>query len=139
MSRALVGGFHAFQGADSEVLERVRQKEGYASRIMVEGAGKTNALELAILGRARNFIKSQVSFCFSKEWMLPEANMNGDQATQRVITAIWEGRVVYSASTFLDILPGTHHSQTKHNGGFLTRLLGFFQIVGKSTKFDCTT
>lgn len=43
------------------------------------------ALELAILSRARGFIKSQ--------------------ATQRVITAIWEGKVVYSASPFLDILP----------------------------------
>lgn len=28
------------------------------------------------------------------------------QVTQRVITAIWEGRVVYTSSSFLDILPG---------------------------------
>lgn len=61
MARSLVGGFKAFQGATDEVLERIKQKEGYASRRMEEGAGKTNALELAILGKARYFIKSQVS------------------------------------------------------------------------------
>jgi hypothetical protein len=61
MSRALVGGLHAFQGANKEVLGRVKQREGYASRTVEQGAGKTNALELAILGKARMFIKSQVS------------------------------------------------------------------------------
>lgn len=61
MARALVGGLHAFQGAKEDVLERIRQSEGYASRVIAEGAGKTNALELAILGRARLFIKSQAS------------------------------------------------------------------------------
>ncbi|KAI5476360.1 nonselective cation channel [Pseudohyphozyma bogoriensis] len=85
MSRALVGGFHAFQGAGQDVLDRVKQKEGITSRIMNEGAGKTNALELAILGKARGFIKSHV--------------------TQKVITAIWDGKIVYSSSSFLDILP----------------------------------
>ncbi|ORY85328.1 Saccharopine dehydrogenase-domain-containing protein [Leucosporidium creatinivorum] len=85
MARALVGGLHAFQGAKEDVLERIRQSEGYASRVIAEGAGKTNALELAILGRARLFIKSQ--------------------ATQRVITAIWEGKIVYSSSSFINILP----------------------------------
>lgn len=60
MARALVGGLHAFQGAKEEVLERIKQNEGYASRMIAEGVGKTNALELAILGRARLFIKSQV-------------------------------------------------------------------------------
>jgi hypothetical protein len=43
-----------------QVLERIRSKEGYTGRAMADGTGKTNALELAILGRARNFIKSQV-------------------------------------------------------------------------------
>ena len=60
MARALVGGLHAFQGAKEDVLERIKQTEGYASRVIAEGAGKTNALELAILGKARLFIKSQV-------------------------------------------------------------------------------
>lgn len=88
MAKALVGGFQAFQGAPEGVLERVRVREGFeAERIMAAGAGKTNALELAILGQARTFIKSQ--------------------ACQRVIAAIWEGKVVYSSSSFLDILPGS--------------------------------
>lgn len=84
MARALVGGFHAFQGASETVLERIRQREGYGSRVAAEGMGRTNALELAILGRARTFIKSQ--------------------ATQRVISAIWDGRITYSSSSFIDIL-----------------------------------
>ncbi|GAA5876322.1 hypothetical protein JCM3774_003722 [Rhodotorula dairenensis] len=84
MARALVGGFHAFQGASEEVLERIRQREGYGSRVAAEGMGRTNALELAILGKARMFIKSQ--------------------ATQRVISAIFDGRITYSSSSFIDIL-----------------------------------
>lgn len=84
MARALVGGFHAFQGASEEVLERIRQREGYGSRVAAEGMGRTNALELAILGKARMFIKSQ--------------------ATQRVIGAIFDGRITYSSSSFIDIL-----------------------------------
>lgn len=85
MSRALVGGFNAFQGASESVTSRIRESEGFAARVLDEGAGKTNALELAILSQSRGFIKSA--------------------ATQRVITAIWEGKVIYSASPFLDILP----------------------------------
>ncbi|KAK4058072.1 hypothetical protein OIO90_000811 [Microbotryomycetes sp. JL221] len=85
MARALVGNLHAFQGAKPDVLDRIKQKEGYASRRMEQGAGKTNALELAILGRARYFIKSQ--------------------ACQRVINAIWEGKIVYTSSSFINILP----------------------------------
>ncbi|GAA6001914.1 hypothetical protein JCM10207_002377 [Rhodosporidiobolus poonsookiae] len=86
MARALVGGFHAFQGASEEVLDRIRSKEGYGSRLgALSGAGKTNALELAILGKARMFIKSQT--------------------TQKVIGAIYEGRITYSSSSFIDILP----------------------------------
>lgn len=79
MSKALVGGFHVFQGASDEVrtflfvqaaasspeceqvIERIRQKEGYAAGMVEQGAGELNALELAILGEARYFIKSQVT------------------------------------------------------------------------------
>ncbi|BGP44774.1 hypothetical protein JCM10450v2_000588 [Rhodotorula kratochvilovae] len=84
MARALVGGFHAFQGASDTVIERIRQREGYASRVAAEGAGRTNALELAILGKARLFIKSQ--------------------ATQRVIGAIYDGKITYSSSSFIEVL-----------------------------------
>ncbi|GAA5850227.1 hypothetical protein JCM8547_001050 [Rhodosporidiobolus lusitaniae] len=86
MARSLVGGFHAFQGASEEVLERIRSKEGYASRVgALSGAGKTNALELAILGKAREFIKNRT--------------------TQRVIKLIYDGKITYSSSSFIDILP----------------------------------
>ncbi|GAA6058694.1 hypothetical protein JCM10212_003382 [Sporobolomyces blumeae] len=85
MARALVGGLHAFQGASEEVLERIRKNEGGTSRVYAEGAGKTNALELAVLGKAKKFIKSD--------------------ACQRVIAAIYDGRITYSSSSFLDLLP----------------------------------
>lgn len=91
MSRALVGGLHAFQGAEEDVLERVKIKEGYAGRVMAQGAGKTNALELAILSKSRVFIKSA--------------------PCQRVISAIWDGKIVYSSSSFLDILPDRWKTQ----------------------------
>ncbi|GAA6010491.1 hypothetical protein JCM11491_006964 [Sporobolomyces phaffii] len=85
MARALVGGLHAFQGASEEVLERIRKNEGGTSRVYAQGAGKTNALELAILGKAKKFIKSD--------------------ACQRVITAIYDGRITYSSSSFFELLP----------------------------------
>lgn len=44
MSRALVGGFNAFQGADESVVERIRATEGYAARVVEHGAGKTNGM-----------------------------------------------------------------------------------------------
>lgn len=104
MSRALVGGLHAFQGAKKDVLGRVKQREGYASRTVEQGAGKTNALELAILGKARMFIKSQVSSdCGGRQGIRADDIV---QATQRVINAIWEGKVVYSSSSFINVLPG---------------------------------
>lgn len=60
------------RGADgvAQVLERIRQKEGYAGWLGTAGAGKTNALELAILGKARGFIKSQVSWVHAGVWGL---------------------------------------------------------------------
>jgi hypothetical protein len=85
MSRALVGGYNPFQGASDSVISRIRESEGFGARVLDEGAGTTNGLELAILSKSRGFIKSA--------------------ATQRVITAIWTGKVIYSASPFLDILP----------------------------------
>ncbi|GAA5976792.1 hypothetical protein JCM11641_000873 [Rhodosporidiobolus odoratus] len=85
-SRFLVGGFHAFQGASDEVIQRIREKEGYSTRVgTLAGAGKINALELAIIGKARKFIKTSI--------------------TQSVIKAIYDGRVTYSSSSFIDILP----------------------------------
>jgi hypothetical protein len=70
-------------------LERIRKNEGGTSRVYAQGAGKinkTNALELAVLGKAKKFIKSD--------------------ACQKVITAIYDGRITYSSSSFFDLLPG---------------------------------
>lgn len=127
MSRALVGGFHAFQGAGEEVLARIRKNEGFANRVIAEGAGKTNALELAILGQSErdgHEIIELTSWIPRKSEALhqePGAKQRRGrpatshclhelhvtlQATQRVITAVWEGKVVYTSSSFLDILPG---------------------------------
>lgn len=69
-----------------QVLKRIDEKEGGTSRVYAQGAGKTNALELAVLGKAKKFIKCD--------------------ACQRVITAIYDGRITYSSSSFLDLLPG---------------------------------
>ena len=60
MARALVGGFHPFKGASQQVRERVERKEGHLGKVLLQGKARINALELAILGKARNFIKSQV-------------------------------------------------------------------------------
>jgi hypothetical protein len=89
-----------------QVLERIRKNEGGTSRVYAQGAGKTNALELAILGKAKKFIKSD--------------------ACQRVITAIYDGRITYSSSSFFDLLPGERKGLTSVLKAELMIFLSFF-------------
>ncbi|KAF5484421.1 Calcium channel YVC1 [Colletotrichum siamense] len=86
LSRMLVGGFDPFEGAPSAVEFEGRSRRQWAVQPRPGGhERKLTALELAILSESKGFIASA--------------------GCQRVVTAVYEGRVVYTPLSFVDILP----------------------------------
>ena len=89
VANILVRGFDPFQNAPKEVIEENVQ----VLRWMQKRAGQERripALEVAIISESKTFLSSM--------------------ACQNVVTAIYEGRVVYTPSSFIDILPD-HYKQ----------------------------
>jgi hypothetical protein len=84
LSHILVGSFDPFQGAPVDSA----QENGSSTRTIATRTGRNRrlpALELAIVSEAKMFLSSS--------------------ACQRVVNAIYEGRVVYTPTSFIDILP----------------------------------
>ncbi|KAF1950289.1 hypothetical protein CC80DRAFT_554517 [Byssothecium circinans] len=82
LARILVAPFQPFQNAPADICPRPRQWQynfqgGYE--------GKLTALEVAIVSESKTLLSSS--------------------ACQKVIDAVYRGRVVYTPTTFLDILP----------------------------------
>jgi hypothetical protein len=89
LAQILVGGFDPFQGAPEEV----RQEQSTLSWTTKTRTGykrKLPALEIAIITESKTFLSSS--------------------ACQRVVSAIYQGRVVYTPTSFIDILPD-HYKQ----------------------------
>ncbi|WQF81043.1 hypothetical protein CDEST_06057 [Colletotrichum destructivum] len=83
LSHILVGGFDPFEGAPEAVEFEGRRQWAVQERGGLER--KLTALELAILSESKTFI--------------------GSPACQRVVNAVYEGRVIYTPLSFVDILP----------------------------------
>ena len=85
LANILVAGFEPFQGAPEEILH----ENSHAIQWVVQKRGgyekKLTALELAIISNSKLFL----SF----------------PACQKVVEAIYTGRVVYTPTSFIDILP----------------------------------
>ena len=82
LARILVAPFQPFQNAPAEICPAPRQWQ-YNNQGGYEG--KLTALEVAIISESKTFL--------------------GSSASQKVIDAVYRGRVVYTPTTFLDILP----------------------------------
>lgn len=89
LAQILVEGFDPFQGAPSEVAEEnshlsctIKTRTGYKRKLP--------ALEIAIISESKIFLSSS--------------------ACQMVVNAIFEGRVIYTPTSFVDILPD-HYKQ----------------------------
>lgn len=84
LAQILVGGFDPFQGAPPDVIE-----EGihlpWTSHTRTGANRRLPALEIAIISESKTFLSSS--------------------ACQKVVTAIYEGRVIYTPTSFIDILP----------------------------------
>ncbi|GKT94492.1 nonselective cation channel [Colletotrichum tofieldiae] len=83
LSHILVGGFDPFEGAPEAVEFEGRRQWAVQERGGLER--KLTALELAILSESKAFI--------------------GSPGCQRVVNAVYEGRVIYTPLSFVDILP----------------------------------
>ncbi|KAF2144728.1 uncharacterized protein K452DRAFT_222499 [Aplosporella prunicola CBS 121167] len=86
LSNVLVAGFEPFQNAPEEVLREHRQTFDWADLQKRGGyEGKFTALEIAIISESKHFMSSS--------------------ACQKVVDAVYRGRVVYTPIAFLDIIP----------------------------------
>ena len=83
LSQILVGSFDPFQGAPEDVAQDNSGFLSVSSRTVRNR--RLPALELAIISEAKSFLSTS--------------------ACQRVVNAIYEGRVVYTPTSFIDILP----------------------------------
>ncbi|TGO17476.1 hypothetical protein BTUL_0017g00570 [Botrytis tulipae] len=84
LSRILVGGFDPFQGAPNNVIQE-SSNFGWAAKSRTGANRRLPALEIAIISQSKAFLSSS--------------------ACQKVISAIYEGRIIYTPTAFMDILP----------------------------------
>jgi len=84
LANILVAGFEPFQNAPKEVLDEHRpgtkQRTGWGGN-----EGKFTALEIAIISESKSFLSAS--------------------ACQKVIGAVYLGRIVYSPISYADIIP----------------------------------
>ncbi|KAH8676820.1 hypothetical protein BGZ60DRAFT_403489 [Tricladium varicosporioides] len=90
LAHILVGGFDPFQGAPQDVLEQSEHEINWTVKSRTGYKRKLPALEIAIISESKIFLASS--------------------AAQKVVKAIYEGRVIYTPTSFIDILPD-HYKQ----------------------------
>ncbi|KAF2086252.1 hypothetical protein K490DRAFT_18055, partial [Saccharata proteae CBS 121410] len=86
LANVLVAGFEPFQNAPSEVFHGSRSAFDWAG-VQKRGGyeGKFTALEIAIISESKHFLSGS--------------------ACQKIVDAVYRGRVVYTPIAFLDIIP----------------------------------
>jgi len=89
LAQILVAGFDPFQGAPDEVVQD-HSNLSWAVQTRTGNKRKMPALEIAIISESKYLLSSS--------------------ACQRVVNAIYEGRVIYTPTSFIDILPD-HYKQ----------------------------
>ncbi|KAM0280052.1 hypothetical protein ACHAQH_004247 [Verticillium albo-atrum] len=91
LSHVLVEGFDPFHGAPTAVQSEGRKLQWpVQDQTADDGVGRRlTALELAIVSESKSFINSP--------------------ACRRVVNAVYEGRIVYTPNSFIDILPDRYH------------------------------
>jgi len=91
LANILVAGFDPFQGAPEDVIKENDPALHWAMQKAGGYLRKLPTLEIAIISESKTFLSSS--------------------ACQRVVNAIYEGRVVYTPSSFIDILPDHYKSK----------------------------
>ncbi|RXG44465.1 hypothetical protein VDGE_05071 [Verticillium dahliae] len=91
LSHVLVEGFDPFHGAPTAVQSEGRKLQWPVQEQTADNdcGRRLTALELAIVSESKSFINSP--------------------ACRRVVNAVYEGRIVYTPNSFIDILPDRYH------------------------------
>lgn len=90
LAQILVGGFDPFQGAPPDIMTEENINFSWTIQSRTGAKRKLPALEIAIISESKIFLSSQ--------------------ACQKVVNAIYEGRVIYTPTSFIDIVPD-HYKQ----------------------------
>lgn len=88
VAHVLVAGFEPFQGAPRQVLQDSRNPLHWSVRWKLARPEYNNmltALEVAIVGEAKSFLTSS--------------------ACQKIVDNVYRGRIIYTPTSFIDILP----------------------------------
>jgi hypothetical protein len=91
LANILVAGYDPFQGAPEDVIKENDPALHWAMQKTGGYLRKLPTLEIAIISESKTFLSSS--------------------ACQRVVNAVYEGRVVYTPSSFIDILPDHYKSK----------------------------
>lgn len=91
LAHILVAGFDPFQGAPEDVIKENDPAHHWSMQTTGGYLRRLPTLEIAIVSESKALLSSS--------------------ACQRVVNAIYEGRVVYTPSSFIDILPDHYKSK----------------------------
>ena len=91
LAKVLVTGFEPFQGAPEEIIQESNAATHWAVQRIGGYERQLTALEVALVSKSKSFLSSN--------------------AVQKVVDAIDRGQIVYTPTTFLDVLPD-HYKRT---------------------------
>ncbi|KAI9686452.1 MAG: hypothetical protein M1820_010625 [Bogoriella megaspora] len=94
LANVLVAGFEPFQKAPPEVIGEVKQMLPWAMKSNFWRAGyerMLTALEVAIITESKSFLSAA--------------------ACQKIVDAVYKGRIIYTPTSFIDILPDHYKSR----------------------------
>ncbi|KAF2429535.1 hypothetical protein EJ08DRAFT_698251 [Tothia fuscella] len=116
LANVLVSGFEPFQNAPDQVIE----DSGYAKHFSQNRGGyerKVTALEIAIISESKTFLSST--------------------ACQKVVEAVYTGRIVYTPTSFIDLIPDhyKHKSITLYDPRKASILNQYRMIVPRTRNY----
>lgn len=85
LAKVLVTGFEPFQGAPKEIIQESNAATHWAVQRIGGYERQLTALEVALVSKSKSFLSSN--------------------AVQKVVDAIDRGQIIYTPTTFLDVLP----------------------------------
>lgn len=93
LANVLVAGFEPFQNAPAEVLQDVRPELRWTlADTLAQGNERLlTALEVAIISESKSFLAGT--------------------ACQKIVDAVYRGRIIYTPTTFIDILPDRYKNR----------------------------